>query len=67
MTEQDIQDPGPSSPKPTKDGKKAAARTIDPRILTIARAIGRKIAQQQLKASQAANDNQHDKEQKRDD
>lgn len=34
-----------------------AKATVDPRILVVARAIGRQIAREQLKQLQAANDN----------
>jgi len=44
-------------PKPANDNGSAAAAPIDPRILIIARAIGRQIARDQLDALLAANDN----------
>ena len=49
-----------SSPplKPANDNGAESAVPVDPRILTIARAIGRYIARQQLKASKAANGNE---------
>ncbi len=43
--------------EPANGNSVKAAVLVDPRILTIARAIGRYIARQQLKALQAANDN----------
>jgi hypothetical protein len=43
--------------KPANDNGSATAASIDPRILTIARAIGRQIAREQLDNPQAANDN----------
>jgi hypothetical protein len=43
--------------QPANDNGVKAAVPVDPRILTIARAIGRYIARQQLKVLQAANDN----------
>jgi hypothetical protein len=48
-----------SSPalQPANDNGVNAAVPVDPRILTIARAIGRSIARQQLEALQAANEN----------
>jgi len=48
-----------SSPllQPANDNSIKATVPVDPRILTIARAIGRYIARQQLKALQAANEN----------
>ena len=49
----------PSGPplQPANDNGAKAAVPIDPRILTIARAIGGSIARQQLKALQVANEN----------
>lgn len=49
--------------KPVNDNSSAPAPTLDPRILVIARAIGRQIAREQLKALSATNDNEHDEEQ----
>jgi len=44
-------------PRPANDnGSSTAATRIDPRILIIARAIGRQIAQEQLDSLQAVND-----------
>jgi hypothetical protein len=39
------------------NGDATAGGSIDPRILTIARAIGQQIAREQLDSLQAANDN----------
>jgi len=44
--------------QPANDNGSDAAVPVDPRILTIARAIGRSIARQQLKALQVANENE---------
>ena len=50
---------GSSPPRqPANDNGAEAAVLVDPRIQTIARAIGRYIARQQLKALQAANENE---------
>jgi hypothetical protein len=49
-------------PSPANDNGSTAATPIDPRILVIARAIGRQIALEQLDKLQAANDNRHDDE-----
>jgi hypothetical protein len=46
--------------KPANDNGGAAATPIDPRILIIARAIGRQIAREQLDELPAANDNRRD-------
>jgi hypothetical protein len=46
--------------KPANDNAWAAAARIDPRILVIARAIGRQIARDQLDTLPAANDNRPD-------
>jgi hypothetical protein len=43
--------------QPANDNARAAAAPIDPRILIIARAIGRQIAREQLDTLPAANDN----------
>ena len=43
--------------KPANDNGSAAAASIDPRILIIARAIGRQIAREQLDNLRGANDN----------
>ena len=48
--------------KPANDNSGAAAAPIDPRILIIARAIGRQIARKQLDTLPAANDNRPDDE-----
>lgn len=47
---------------PANDNGEAAASPIDPRILMIARAIGRQIARDQLATLPAANDNRPDDE-----
>ena len=43
--------------KAANDDSGTGATTIDPRILVIARAVGRQIAREQLGKRQAANDN----------
>jgi hypothetical protein len=43
------------------DNNGAPAKPIDARILTIARALGRQIAREQLKRMRAANDNDPDR------
>jgi hypothetical protein len=43
-------------PRPANDNGRATAGSIDPRILVIARAIGRQMALEQLDNLQAAND-----------
>jgi hypothetical protein len=48
--------------KPANDNGGAAAAPIDPRILIIARAIGRQIARQRLDTLPMANDNRPDDE-----
>jgi hypothetical protein len=48
--------------QPANDNGAVAEVAIDPRILTIARAIGRYIARQQLKVLQAANENKRSEE-----
>jgi len=52
--------PEPEAPSPlltpANDNGEAAAAPIDPRILIIARAIGRQIAREQLDELRAAND-----------
>ena len=48
--------------KPANEYACAAAAPIDPRVLIIARAIGRQIARDQLDALPAANDNRPDDE-----
>lgn len=55
----------PPSPrlKPANDSGSDAAAAIDPRILVIARAIGRQIAREHLEALRAANDNEPAEEQ----
>lgn len=45
-------------PRSANDNKGAAEAGIDPRIVTIARAIGRQIAREQLDALRAANENE---------
>lgn len=53
-----------SSPplQPANDNSVKGAVPVDPRVLAIARAIGRYIARQQLKALQAANENKGSEE-----
>ena len=48
--------------EPANDNANATVGSIDPRILIIARAIGRQIAQKQLDALQLANDKKDDDE-----
>lgn len=48
--------------KSANDNGSTAAAPIDPRILTIARAIGRQIAREQMDALQAANDDRSEDE-----
>jgi len=48
--------------QPANDNACAAAAPIDPRILVIARAIGRQIARDQLDTLPSANDNKPDHE-----
>ena len=57
----EIEAPGPLL-KPANDNARAAAAPIDPRVLIIARAIGRQIAREQLHTLPAANDNRPDDE-----
>jgi hypothetical protein len=57
MMENDAPEPEPPRPKPTNDNNGASAAPIDPRILTIARTLGRQIAREQLKRIRPANDN----------
>jgi hypothetical protein len=47
---------------PANDNGAKAAVPIHPRILTIARAVGRSIARQQLEALQVANENKRSKD-----
>lgn len=64
MIEEEIPKGEPPSPRlrPVNDNKGEAADDIDPRILIIARAIGRQIAREQLNAPHAANDNESGEE-----
>jgi hypothetical protein len=55
-------EPSSHRPEPANDNGGAAAVAIDPRILIIARAIGRQIAREQLDTLPAANDNRPDDE-----
>ena len=63
MTEDETDSANPaaapaSQPLPAANDNGTDARpTVDPRILVVARAIGRQIAREQLKQMQAANDN----------
>ena len=56
-------DAKPSSPgiPAANDNDKASAVPIDPRILTIARAIGRQIARERMRLQHADNDNEKDR------
>jgi hypothetical protein len=56
MMENDAPEPEPPGPKAANDNN-AAPASVDARILTIARALGRQIAREQLKKISAANDN----------
>ncbi|HEX5997904.1 MAG TPA: hypothetical protein VFZ16_00685 [Hyphomicrobiaceae bacterium] len=57
MMENDAPGREPFRPQAANDNKGASAAPIDARILTIARALGRQIAREQLKRMRAANDN----------
>jgi hypothetical protein len=65
MIENDAPEREPPRPEPTNDNNGASAAPIDPRILTIARTLGRQIAREQLKRLRAANDNDNDPARKR--
>jgi hypothetical protein len=54
MSGKEIRKTKPPPQGPVSDSKSASAQSIDPRILTIARAIGRQIAQERLKALQGS-------------
>jgi hypothetical protein len=56
MMENDASESEPSRPQAANDNG-ASPASIDARILTIARALGRQIAREQLKKIAAANDN----------
>ena len=56
MIENDAPEAQPPQPQAANDNRASAAQ-IDARILTIARALGRQIAREQLKRIRAANDN----------
>jgi hypothetical protein len=56
MMESDAPEPEPSRPQAANDNG-ASPASIDARILTIARALGRQIAREQLRKMPAANDN----------
>ncbi len=56
MTENDAPEPEPPRPQAVNDSG-ASPASIDARILTIARALGRQIAREQLRRMPAANDN----------
>jgi hypothetical protein len=47
----------PPRPQAANDNKGASVAPVDARILTIARALGRAIAREQLRRIRAANDN----------
>jgi hypothetical protein len=46
----------PTRPQAANDNKGASGAPVDARILTIARALGRAIAREQLRRMRAAND-----------
>ena len=50
-------DPSESQIKAANDNGTETASALDPRILAIARAIGRQIAREQVRILRAANDN----------
>jgi hypothetical protein len=56
MMDNDAPEREPPRPQAANDNKSSAA-PIDARILTIARALGRQIAREELKRLRAANDN----------
>ncbi|WP_125461616.1 MULTISPECIES: hypothetical protein [Rhodomicrobium] len=66
MSEKDTRGAKLSPQVPVNDSKTASAESITARILTIARVIGRQIAREQLKASEAANDRETNRVKKRD-
>jgi len=51
-----------SSLKPANDNGDATVASIDPRILSIARAIGQQIAREQIDSQKAVNDNRPEDE-----
>jgi hypothetical protein len=57
MMENDAPEREPPQTQAANDNKGAPAVPIDARILTIARALGRQIAREQLRRMRAANDN----------
>ena len=57
MIENDAPEREPPRPQTANDNKGASAALVDARILTIARALGRAIAREQLRRMRAANDN----------
>jgi hypothetical protein len=57
MMENDAPEREPTPPQATNENNGASAALIDARILTIARALGRQIAREQLKRMRPANDN----------
>jgi hypothetical protein len=57
MMENDASEREPPRPQAANDNNGAPAAQIDARILTIARALGRQIAREQIKRMRAANDN----------
>jgi hypothetical protein len=57
MMEDDAPEAQPPRPQAANDNKGAPVAPIDARILTIARALGRQIAREQIKRMRAANDN----------
>ena len=62
MIENDASEREPPRPQAANDNKGTSAAPIDARFLTIARALGRQIACDQLKRMRAANANdRHEK------
>jgi hypothetical protein len=59
MTENDPSEPKDQNARPQSAGKDDSAQDapVDPRILSIARALGRQVAREYLKSLRAANDN----------
>jgi hypothetical protein len=57
MMENDAPEREPPPPQAANDNNGAPATQIDACILTIARALGRQIAREQLKRNRPANDN----------
>jgi hypothetical protein len=57
MMENDAPERKPPRPQAANDNNGTSAAPINARILTIARALGRQIAREQLKRMRAVNDN----------